>query len=192
MQLWAGLKSRWEAAVLRAQGASLEGAVWLRGVDVPRNAWDIRLGEGAALDRGVALIASGERQEQPRISIGRRCYLNRYVIVDASERVEIGDDCLIGPYCYLTDHDHDPDCGVNARKSRLVSAPTRLDAGVWLGARVTVLKGVTIGAGSVVGAGAVVTHDIPPHSLALGSPARVVRALGAGGTLGEPTPGMNV
>jgi acetyltransferase-like isoleucine patch superfamily enzyme len=46
---------------------------------------------------------------------------------------------------------------------------------VWLGARVTVLKGVTIGEGCVVGAAAVVTKDIPPHCLAVGAPARVVR-----------------
>jgi galactoside O-acetyltransferase len=48
---------------------------------------------------------------------------------------------------------------------------------VWIGANVTVLPGVTISTGSVVGAGSVVTKDIPPHTLALGVPARVVRPL---------------
>ena len=47
----------------------------------------------------------------------------------------------------------------------------------WLGGNVTILGGVTIGAGSVVGAGAVVTKSVPPNSLVLGVPARVVRMI---------------
>jgi len=46
----------------------------------------------------------------------------------------------------------------------------------WLGHGVTVLDGVTIGKGSVIGAGAVVTKDIPPYSVALGVPAKVVKS----------------
>jgi len=48
---------------------------------------------------------------------------------------------------------------------------------VWLGGNVIVQPGVTVGARSVVAAGSVVTRDIPPDSLALGSPARVIRTL---------------
>ncbi|MGO1885884.1 MAG: DapH/DapD/GlmU-related protein, partial [Citricoccus sp.] len=48
---------------------------------------------------------------------------------------------------------------------------------VWLGANVTVLPGVTIGDNSVVGAGSVVTKDVPANTVAVGSPARVVREL---------------
>ncbi|MCX7595635.1 MAG: acyltransferase, partial [Fischerella sp.] len=46
----------------------------------------------------------------------------------------------------------------------------------WLGHGVTVLDGVTIGKGSVIGAGAVVTKDIPPYSVAVGIPAKVVKS----------------
>jgi galactoside O-acetyltransferase len=46
---------------------------------------------------------------------------------------------------------------------------------VWLGSGAIVLDGVHIGRGSVIGAGAVVTEDLPPYSIAVGSPARVVR-----------------
>jgi maltose O-acetyltransferase len=46
---------------------------------------------------------------------------------------------------------------------------------VWLGARVFVNAGVTIGAGSVVSAGSVVTKSLPPGSVAVGNPARIVR-----------------
>ncbi len=175
LQIWRGLNSRLAALVLRLRGTQISGHVWMRSVDVPRNAWDIELADGVALDRGVSLIATGPRGSSPRIRIGTSTYVNRYSIIDASESIVIGANCLVGPHCYLTDHDHAMD-GAN-RKSDLPSAATVLDNEVWLGAHVTVLKGVSIGTGSVIGAGSVVTRDIPPHSLALGTPARVVRNL---------------
>src|SRR5690606_21040163 len=51
---------------------------------------------------------------------------------------------------------------------------------VWIGANVTIIGGVTIGNGAVIGAGAVVIRDIPPHTLAVGVPARAVRELDHG------------
>jgi acetyltransferase-like isoleucine patch superfamily enzyme len=46
----------------------------------------------------------------------------------------------------------------------------------WLGSGVKVLDGVTIGKGSVIGAGSVVTKNIPPFSVAVGVPARVIKS----------------
>ncbi len=53
--------------------------------------------------------------------------------------------------------------------------PVTIGNNVWLGSRVTVLRGVTIGTNSVVGAGSVVTRSIPANSIAVGAPAKVVR-----------------
>ncbi|MDE6407021.1 MAG: hypothetical protein K2K48_06295 [Anaeroplasmataceae bacterium] len=47
----------------------------------------------------------------------------------------------------------------------------------WLGANVTVLPGVTIGEGAVIGAGSVVTKDIPPYTVAVGNPCKVVKEI---------------
>jgi acetyltransferase-like isoleucine patch superfamily enzyme len=60
--------------------------------------------------------------------------------------------------------------------------PIRIEDGVWIGSRVTVLPGVTIGAGAVIAAGAVVNRDVPPDTLVGGVPARVLRHLD------EPSP----
>ena len=54
--------------------------------------------------------------------------------------------------------------------------PVQIEDGVWVGANVTILKGVTIGRGSVVAAGAVVTHSCPPYSIIGGVPAKIIRA----------------
>ncbi len=82
---------------------------------------------------------------------------------------------MIGPFCYITDHDHAVSPGAAPSAGALISAPTRIGARCWIGAHVTILKGVTIGEGSVVGAGSVVTRSLPAGVVAVGNPARVLR-----------------
>lgn len=60
-------------------------------------------------------------------------------------------------------------------KNKWDDAPVIIEDDVWIGANVTILMGVRIGRGCVVGAGAVVTKDIPPYSIAIGVPARVIK-----------------
>lgn len=45
---------------------------------------------------------------------------------------------------------------------------------VWIGARVTLLRGVTLGRGCIVGAGSVVRRSIPPYAIVTGNPAKIV------------------
>ncbi len=54
--------------------------------------------------------------------------------------------------------------------------PIRIGSDVWIGQSAVVLSGLTIGDGCVIGAGAVVTHDLPPYSIAVGNPCRIVRS----------------
>ena len=133
----------WQSAALHMAGARIEGRVWLQHIEWPRRPRCIALGDGAALDRGVTLLATCDTA---RITIGARTYINRATMLDASELIEIGSDAMIGPFCYITDHDHDP---AAPQAGALVCAPTKIGAGCWLGAHVVVLKGVTIGEGSV-------------------------------------------
>ncbi|HJU04769.1 MAG TPA: NAD(P)H-binding protein [Nitrospiraceae bacterium] len=58
--------------------------------------------------------------------------------------------------------------------------PIRIGNDVWIGGGAIILPGVTIGDGSVVGAGSVVVHDVPPASVVVGNPARIVRTLNGG------------
>jgi carbonic anhydrase/acetyltransferase-like protein (isoleucine patch superfamily) len=50
-----------------------------------------------------------------------------------------------------------------------------LEEGCLIGMGAIILDGVRIGAGSIIGAGSVITKSIPPRSLALGAPGRVIR-----------------
>ena len=55
--------------------------------------------------------------------------------------------------------------------------PITIKDNCWLASNVVVGGGVTIGEGCVIGAGSVVTRDIPPYSLAVGNPCRVIRKI---------------
>jgi acetyltransferase-like isoleucine patch superfamily enzyme len=83
----------------------------------------------------------------------------------------VGKDTQIGPNTVITTTGHD------YLSNDLETAYSSIDIGerVWIGANCTILGGVTIGDQTVIGAGAVVTKDIPPYSVAVGVPARVVR-----------------
>ena len=169
IRVCAGLASRLRIAWYRARGVQITGHVSLRAVEIPRHPGGIKLEAGVALDRGVTLLATGD---VARIVIGPRVYINRHTMIDASERIEIGEGAMIGPFCYITDHDH-----AIGSADDLVSKPTRIGERCWLGAHVTVLKGVTIGDSTVVGAGSVVTKSLPARVVAVGNPARVLREI---------------
>lgn len=164
------LASRLRVLRLRLLGARIGRRCWLRSISVPRNPWDVEISHNASLDDGVVLLTTGERTGRRRLRIGPRTYVNRYTIFDASDAIEVGEDCLIGPFCYITDHDHGR--GIPYATQRLAGAPVKIGNNVWLGAGVIVLKGVTIGDNVVVGAGAVVTRSIKAGKTVAGVPAR--------------------
>jgi len=175
----AGLMSRWRNWMLRMRGVRLDGYCWLRGIDIPRGHRKIRLGKKVMLDRGVTLLCSegGSDGNGALIELGDSVYVNRDTIIDASEKVEIGSRCMIGPGCYITDHDHQIEAGSAPGDGALVGKPVMIGARAWLGAHTVVLKGVQIGEGAVVGAGSIVTRDVPADSIAVGNPAKVVRQI---------------
>jgi maltose O-acetyltransferase len=90
--------------------------------------------------------------------------------------ITIGDDVLMGPNVQLLTPTHplDPD----TRRDKWEAAlPITIGDNAWIGGMVVICPGVTIGQDAVIGAGAVVTKDVPPGSIAVGNPARVIRSV---------------
>ncbi|MEU9063570.1 sugar O-acetyltransferase [Streptomyces sp. NPDC048430] len=110
------------------------------------------------------------------ITIGARTFVNYHLTALDVARITIGEDCQIGPNVQLLTPTHPVE--PEPRRDKLEAAlPITIGDNVWLGGGVVVCPGVTIGSNSVIGAGAVVTKDIPADVVAVGNPARVVRAV---------------
>ena len=119
--------------------------------------------EGTALIEPDCRIAG-----DPEVVFGDNFYMNAFS--DIRGDVVFGADVLLGPKVVIWDR-----CDPTKVAERGARAPVRIGDDVWIAAACVVHGGVTIGSGSVVGAGAVVVEDLPPGSIAVGNPARIVR-----------------
>ncbi|KAF3359345.1 hypothetical protein VdG1_02368 [Verticillium dahliae VDG1] len=104
--------------------------------------------------------------------VGRNC-----TIIDTCE-VKIGDNCHIGPNVsiYTATLPIDPKRRMGSKGPQLGRAIT-IEQDCWIGGGAIILPGRTIGKGSTVGAGSIVTKDVPPFTIVVGNPARVLRGI---------------
>jgi UDP-2-acetamido-3-amino-2,3-dideoxy-glucuronate N-acetyltransferase len=100
------------------------------------------------------------------VLVGKKCNVQAHVTI--SNGCRIGDNVFIGPNTSLL-NDKYPDS--------IHLKPVRLENGSIIGGSVTILPGVTVGEESVVGAGSVVAKDVPPKTVVVGIPARVIMTL---------------
>jgi lipopolysaccharide O-acetyltransferase len=116
------------------------------------------------------------------IKIGNNVQINDYVHIGAVGSIIIGDNVLMASKIYISDHNHGgydderSDHPLSNPIDRLpICKPVVIGNNVWLGESVCILPGVTIGEGSIIGALSVVSKNIPAYTIAVGSPARVVK-----------------
>lgn len=148
-----------------------------------RNKRYIAIGDGFTCGFGCRLEAfPTDINNNLCIRIGRNVQLNDYVHIGAVGSITIGDDVLMASKIYISDHNHgnydkqfsdSPFSNPIDRKP--IVKPVIIGDRVWIGESCCILPGVTIGEGSIIGALSVVTKDIPPFSVAVGSPAKVVK-----------------
>ncbi|MFH0939743.1 MAG: DapH/DapD/GlmU-related protein [Planctomycetota bacterium] len=140
--------------------------------------WDsVRIGANCLIGEQTWINVNHRDAEQPALIIGDNVVIGRRNYFSTGKQIKIGSFVLTTPNCCFLGSDH---VFSSPFVPYLLSGTTSdgiIEVGVncWLGTGVTVLAGVKIGFGSVIGASAVVTKDIPPLSVAIGSPARVVR-----------------
>lgn len=112
----------------------------------------------------------------PDLEIGNRSGVG--VKCELTGPVKIGNDVMMGPevIIYTISHKFDrTDISMMDQGSTEPSAVT-IGNDVWIGRRAIIMPGIKIGDGCIIGAGAVVTKDIPPYSVAVGVPAKVVKS----------------
>jgi acetyltransferase-like isoleucine patch superfamily enzyme len=128
---------------------------------------------GCSIDDGSKVGAFVEIQKGA--TIGKNCKISSHTFV--CEGVHIQDNCFIGHGVMFT-NDLFPRA-TNADGSSQTDADWKLvetfiEQGVSIGSNATIICGVTIGEHALIGAGAVVTRDVPPYSIVVGNPAKVI------------------
>jgi maltose O-acetyltransferase len=110
------------------------------------------------------------------ITVGAGSFINYGLTALDVAPITIGRDVQMGPNVQLLTPTHPLD--PQQRRDKVESAkPIVIADNVWIGGGAIVLPGVTVGENSVVGGGAVVTRDVPPNTVVVGNPARVIRHL---------------
>jgi galactoside O-acetyltransferase len=133
----------------------------------------ICLGDGVAIERNVDIGCL----EDSCIQIDEETFIGPNVGIAGPGNIKIGKRCMIASHSGIYANHHifkDPTLPIKYQGVSRQGIVIEDDC--WLGHGVTVLDGVTIGQGSVIGAGAVVNRDIPPFSVAVGVPARVIKS----------------
>ena len=141
---------------------------------------NLRIGPNSLVGPGSELLVYRNHFSRPldsSLTIGGHVRITARCRITCAGNIKIGDDVLIAPDVFITDHSHgmDPEAKGGYSPQELTIRNVRIEDGVWLGQRVCVLPGVTVGAHSIIGANSVVTHDIPPYKIAVGVPARVIK-----------------
>ena len=148
-----------------------------------RNKRNIKIGNGFTSGFGCRIEAFPlDSKNKICITIGDDVQINDYVHIGAVGSITIGNNVLMASKIYISDHNHgnydelisDHPMSIPMDRKALCR-PVVIGDNVWLGESVCVLPGVTIGKGCVVGALSVVTKSIPPYTIAVGSPAKVVK-----------------
>jgi acetyltransferase-like isoleucine patch superfamily enzyme len=147
----------------------------------------IRIGEGPMIGPYVALSAGMVSGQQcltdPVVTIGDRCLIGRGSGVVGHFSIVIEDDVWTGHHVYITDQNHgyeliDRPISQQTQPERAV----RIGQGSWIGAGSVILPGANIGKHVTIGANSVVTGQIDDYSVAVGSPARVIKRLNESGS----------
>ncbi len=109
------------------------------------------------------------------IFLGKFSSINEGVLLNAREKIKIGDYVHISPFCIINTG------GLNYQlkkeKRKHIAKEIIIEDGVWIGSGAIINPGVKIGENSVIGAGAVVSKDIPANVIAVGVPAKIIKKI---------------
>ena len=166
-----------------------------------RGASLIRFGRGVTLERGVLIdglmrngVVLGDHVKigpystllgapisslGEGIRFGANSAVDAYSFIGSAGPVNVGENVIMGQHVCFHPENHNFDrADVPIKAQGTTRLGITIEDDVWVGANVTFLDGAYVGRGSVIGAGSLVRGKIPPYSIAVGAPARVIRSRG--------------
>ena len=137
----------------------------------------VSIGKNTLIGEQSWLNVNGRIQNHKHIKIGNNCYIGRRNLLASSKELIISDYVMTSNECKFLGSNHvysnplEPYIATGTMDNDVL----KIGVNVWIGAGAIVLGAVTVGHGSIIGAGSVVTKDIPPFSIAVGNPCKVVK-----------------
>ncbi len=135
----------------------------------------IILGNDVYISRLCRLTSGSSENSIGEVLIGDSVHIGQNCFFDGTGKLMVGKDSVLGPNVSLLTANHEfKDPTIPIRFQGAIAKTITIEEDVWVGANVIVLGSVTIGKGAVIGAGSVVTKNIPPYSIVVGNPAKIV------------------
>lgn len=138
--------------------------------DVPHAT--LRIEDGTVIGRNSALVCKGGT-----IHIGKDVNVSVNCTLISESNLYIGDKSLVAGHCYLIaggNHGTEFSGVPFVDQPRLQKGGIQILANCWVGANVTMLDGVTLGPDTIIGAAALVNRSVPPATIAVGVPAKII------------------
>lgn len=129
-----------------------------------------KLGRNALIDYKTYFRYPSKIKVGENVSINRGCEFYPVLLAEGGT-ITIGNNVAFGPNVKIFAGGHD----YKTVDLITTAAPVLICDDVWVGGNTTILQGTTLGRGVIIGAGSVVTRDIPPYSIAVGNPAKVIK-----------------
>ena len=142
-----------------------------KNVKILRFPKNVQIGNQVVLKEGARICSCNQNA---KINIGENTTFGYHSFLFSSESIEIGNNCLIAPFVYIVDSDH------NIEKEKLINeqpnstSPVKIGNDVWIGTGAKILKGVSIENGAVIAAGAIVRNDVKAYEIHGGIPAKKI------------------
>lgn len=156
----------------RVLGVSLGKRVWIdSNVRLMRFPGNIQIGHDVVVKEGVKICACNS---EASVAIGNNTTIGYYSFFFASQKIEVGTDCMIAPFVYIVDSNHRSAKDMPLNQQPNETAPIVIGNDVWIASKVTILKGVRIGDGAIVAAHSLVNCDIGANEIWAGTPARKI------------------
>ena len=115
------------------------------------------------------------RAHEGQLTIGDKCIFGKDNTVNCYLDIEFGPTTLLADWIYICDFDHVfASLDAPIKDQGIVKSPVRIGPDVWIGTKATILRGTTIGRGSVLAAHCLVNKDVPPYSVAVGVPVKII------------------
>jgi acetyltransferase-like isoleucine patch superfamily enzyme len=132
---------------------------------------NVRIGDNCIFQDFVYIRAGAHG----KVIFRNNCMVNSFCRFFGHGGIEIGAHSQLGPGVTITTTAHDYTTDDLSEVFKKVTIGKK----VWIGANVTILPGVSVGDNTVIGAGSVVTKNLPPDSIAVGVPAKVIKRINA-------------